>query len=397
MLNQESLAELENRIYIEQVSLLYKGSISRPALHIISLTVFILVIIDYVNYVYAFTWALLLIGLNVYRFIDTYKTQKNLNDINDFKILHIRYAVCAGLLGSIYGWGLVFFFNDLPLINQVYLLSLLALMTPAGLVSFSSDKYSFYLYQYCLTLPVIIKLLSIGQAQYFNLGIVGIIYILIVRKLFIWNHNALIDAVRLKFLNEQLLTYLKGVNDRLKELTVIDELTKVANRRSLDENLEREWSRAKRTNTPISLLMIDLDYFKQYNDEYGHVKGDECLIFIAQYLKDNLNRPGDFIARYGGEEFSIIMPDTNLSGAINFAEKIHSGVRELNIPNPRSEISKYLTISIGIASVVPNNTDSYMDLIYTSDKALYNAKNDGRNIIRTKELLEKNPTPRLVV
>ena len=205
------------------------------------------------------------------------------------------------------------------------------------------------------------------------------------------------NTVRLKFENEQLSISLKEMNENLKELSVIDELTQVANRRSLDDNLEREWFRAKRTKTPISLLMIDIDHFKKYNDQFGHLKGDECLKEIATYLKTNLNRPGDFIARFGGEEFSIIMPETNLNGAIKFAEKIHSGIRELNITNPGSTVSKYLTISIGVASVVPVIEDSYMDLIYTSDKALYQAKNDGRNLIRSHEGLEKNPEPRLVV
>ncbi len=145
------------------------------------------------------------------------------------------------------------------------------------------------------------------------------------------------------------------------------------------------------------MLMIDIDKFKEYNDEHGHIKGDECLIYIANFLNNNMNRSGDFLARYGGEEFCIIMPETNINGAVTFAEKIHSGVRDLKIPNPGSEISKYLTISIGVASVIPGRDESCMDLLYTSDKALYNAKNDGRNIIRTKDVLERNPKPQLVI
>ncbi len=394
---KEVTPELVERINTEQISLLYTGSVSRPTLHFISLVVFLLIIINHVNPFYAYTWAILLVGINVYRFIDIYKTQKIINEIKDFKVIHKRSAFCAGLLGAIYGLGLVFFFDQLPLINQVYLMTLIAVMTPAGLVSFASDKLSFNMYLYSLVLPVIVRIFAEGQVEYFNIGVCAIIFVLIIRMLFLWNHNVLTEAIRLKYENEQLLTSLLGINERLTELSVIDELTQIANRRSLDDNLEREWLRSKRMISPISMLMIDIDYFKQYNDEFGHVKGDECLIYIADFLKNNLNRSGDFIARYGGEEFCIIMPDTNLNGAIKFAEKIHPRVRELKIPNPGSEISKYLTISIGLASVIPGINDTYMDLIYTSDKALYNAKNDGRNIIRTKEILEKNPEPQLVV
>ena len=161
--------------------------------------------------------------------------------------------------------------------------------------------------------------------------------------------------------------------------------------------LDKEWLRAKRIKAPISMLMIDIDHFKEYNDEFGHIKGDECLAFVAKFMKENLNRSSDFIARYGGEEFCIIMPDTNLTGAINLAERIHSGIRELKISNPGSKVSKFLTVSIGVASTIPAVDDTCMDLIYTCDKVLYRAKSDGRNIIRTKEVLEKNPKPKLVV
>ena len=394
---KEHNSKLDDRIYSELISLLYTGSAYRPALHIISLAIFLIIIINHVNHYHAFTWALLLIGLNIYRFIDVYNTQKIITEINNFKLLHRRYAFCAALLGAIYGAGFVFFFDQLPVLNQTYLIMLIAIIIPPAFVSFFSDKLSFNLYIYSMVLPVIIKIFIQGQLEYFSMGIFGIMYLLIIRKFFTWNHDVLRDAIRLKFENEQLLNSLQVINARLTELSIIDELTQVANRRSLDENLEKEWLRAKRLKTPISMLMIDIDYFKEYNDEFGHIKGDECLTYIAEFFKNNINRSGDFIARYGGEEFCILMPETNLNGALKFAEIIHSGVRNLKIPNPKSKVSKYLTICIGVASSIPDSEDNYMDLLYTSDKALYKAKNDGRNIIRTKEILERNPKPQLVV
>ena len=323
--------------------------------------------------------------------------KKVINDITDVDDIHKRFSYSAGMIGAIYGIGIVCFFNYLPILNQVYLLLLIAVMTPAGLVSFSSDKLSFDMYVYPLLIPPIIWLFLQGQFEYFYIGICSIIYLCVVKKLFIWNYDTLTNAIRLKIENAHLLESLKIVNSRLEVLSVIDDLTNVANRRSLDETLEKEWLRAQRMKVPLSMLILDIDYFKEYNDEFGHQKGDECLTYIAKFMKESLSRSSDFVARYGGEEFCIIMPDTNMTGAIKLAEKIHSGIRDLKIPNPSSKVSKYLTVSIGLASTVPVDGDTHMDLIYTSDKALYKAKSDGRNIIRTKEMLDKNPKPQLVV
>jgi len=396
-LNTEDQIEISEQIYAEQIRLLYSKAVKRPALHLISLSVLIVVCFKNVNPVYLCTWALLLIGINAYRLIDINTTQKVIDDITDYHGIHRRFAYCAGILGSIYGFGIVYFFNYLPILNQVYLLLLIAVMTPAGLVSFSSDKLSFDMYLYPLVMPPIVWLFVQGQFEYFNIGVYSIIYLFVVKKLFKWNYETLTDAIRLKIENEKLLITLQVVNSRLTELSVIDELTQVANRRSLDEALEKEWLRAKRLKAPVSLLMIDIDHFKEYNDEFGHIKGDECLTYIANFMKNNLNRPTDFIARYGGEEFCIIMPDTNLNGAINLAERVHSGVRDLKILNPGSKVSKFLTVCVGIASAIPATDDTYLDLVYSSDKALYEAKKSGRNIIRTTEALEKKPKAQLVV
>lgn len=398
----ENLTEADSKgirdyIYAEQISLLYAKSIARPALHIISLIITLSITLNHVNPVYVYTWALSLIGLNVYRVFDINQTQKVIADLTDFKAIHKRFAFSAGLLGAVYGVGIVCFFNYLPILNQVYLLLLVAVMTPAGLVSFASDKLSFNAYLYPLVIPPLVWLFVQGEFEYLNIGVYGVIYLLVVKKLFQWNYDVLTDAIRLKIENEELSESLRGINSRLEELSVIDDLTQIANRRSLDETLKKEWLRAKRLKTPISVLMIDIDHFKQYNDEYGHVKGDECLTYIANFMKNNLNRSTDFIARYGGEEFCVVMPETNIEGAINLAEKIHSGIRELKIPNAGSKVSSFLTVCIGVASTLPGANDSYMDLVYTSDKALYKAKDDGRNIIRIAESLEKNPEPKLVV
>lgn len=396
-LNTEHTNEISEQIYAEQIRMLYARSAARPALHFFSLAVLLSVVLGHVNPVYAYTWAMLLAMLNIYRAIDINKTQKNIAEITDFKKIHKRFAYCAGLLGAIYGLGIILFFPFIPILNKIYLLLLISVMTPAGLVSFASDKLSFNLYLFFIILPPIVWLFSQGEFQYFSIGFYAIIYALVVMKLFKWNHDTLTNVIRLNIENKHLLKSLQDANSSLKELSSIDELTQISNRRNLDDITEKEWARAKRFKTPIAMMMIDIDYFKEFNDKFGHLKGDECLVSIATYMKDNLNRAADYVARYGGEEFCIIMPETNLSGAISLAEKIHAGVRELKIPNPDSTVSKYITISIGVTSINPSGDESHMDLIHTIDKALYKAKNDGRNIIRTAEVLEKRPKVNLVV
>jgi len=397
MSEAEQPSHLNKEVYNEQVKLLYSCPIYRPALHIISAIVVVLIVLDSVPLEYVTIWALTLFTLNIYRIIDISRIQKVIDEIDDWRPLHKRFALSAAALGLIYGLGLTSILMQLTLINQIYILCLVATLVPAGIVSFASDRFSFYAYFYSLCIPLLAHILLMAKPPYIGIGICALLFIAISRQLFLWNHDVIKNSIVLKLKNEELLESLQQTNIRLQQQNIIDDLTKIANRRHFDEVLEKEWLRAKRLRTPLALLMIDIDFFKQYNDTFGHLKGDECLKQIATVLSYNLNRPGDFVARYGGEEFCILIPETDLDGAITFAEKVHSAIIELKIDNPGSEVSKYLTISIGIASIVPKHDDSYMDLIYTSDKALYKAKADGRNIIRTKETLERNPKPKLVI
>ncbi len=393
----EQSSHLNEAIYAEQIKLLYACSKYRPCLHLISAIVVVLIVLDSVPHLYIAVWVLSLLALNIYRIIDLSNTQKIIDKTDDWRPLHKRFLLSAAFLGLIYGLGLTFFFTQLTLINQIYILCLVATLVPAGLVSFASDRYSFYAFFYSLCIPLLLQIILLAKSPYISIGICAIAFIAITRQLFLWNHVVIKDSITLKLKNEELLVSLQQTNIQLQQQNIIDDLTKIANRRHFDEILEKEWSRAKRIRTSLALLMIDIDFFKQYNDTFGHLKGDECLKQIATVLSNNLNRPGDFVARYGGEEFCILIPETDLDGAITFAEKVHSAIIELKIDNPGSEVSKYLTISIGIAAIVPKHDDSYMDLIYTSDKALYKAKADGRNIIRTRETLERNPKPKLVI
>lgn len=171
---------------------------------------------------------------------------------------------------------------------------------------------------------------------------------------------------------------LNEANKQLERMTRTDGLTKVANRRYLDEYLEKEWKRATRYNQNISLIMIDIDFFKNYNDLYGHIEGDRCLQMVARELGRAIARPGDLVARYGGEEFAIVLPGTDEKAEV-VAERCRELVRKQNIPHGKSEVSDVLTLSIGVYSLRPSADMPLEDFIKKTDQALYRAKENGRD------------------
>lgn len=175
------------------------------------------------------------------------------------------------------------------------------------------------------------------------------------------------------------ITRHKQLEDELLLLSSQDGLTGIPNRRIFDETIELEWKRARRKSSVISLIMIDIDFFKNYNDSLGHLAGDECLKKIALLIKNSLNRPGDLAARYGGEEFVILLPETSSEGAKIIAQKIRADIIGLKITHPDSRINEFVTISLGIASSVPDKNSKPEKLISLADKALYKAKHRGRN------------------
>ncbi|BBK31789.1 response regulator receiver modulated diguanylate cyclase [Stella humosa] len=174
---------------------------------------------------------------------------------------------------------------------------------------------------------------------------------------------------------------LQRQRDLLERLSSIDGLTGISNRRAFDRALEREWLRAQRHESPLSLLMIDVDLFKQFNDGYGHIAGDECLKAIARTVADQAGRAADLVARYGGEEFACILPDTCRGGAVRVAEKIRQSVLDLAIPHAFSSVSPLVTVSIGGATARPTNDLDLEELVRRADARLYESKNAGRNRI----------------
>lgn len=168
-------------------------------------------------------------------------------------------------------------------------------------------------------------------------------------------------------------------NQELQKLALSDGLTRLANRRRFDEHLSDEWQRLARDQQPLSLILCDLDHFKRYNDTFGHPAGDRCLIRVSRALLNGPQRPADLVARYGGEEFAIILPNTDTHGAWRIAQKIHDNIRALKIEHAPDNEEKYVTVTMGVSTVLPGHNSTAQMLVQASDLALYHAKQQGRN------------------
>lgn len=175
---------------------------------------------------------------------------------------------------------------------------------------------------------------------------------------------------------------LRAHSERLTLEATTDGLTGAGNRRFFDESLRAEFGRAQRQNSALSLVMMDVDFFKRYNDLYGHPAGDKVLIAVANALNSALLRPADTISRYGGEEFVVILPDSGLEGSLIVAERLRAAISELNIPHGDSKIADHVTMSIGVATYLPGSACDEAGLLEAADMALYNAKHSARNCVR---------------
>ena len=202
-----------------------------------------------------------------------------------------------------------------------------------------------------------------------------------------WKHweinflQRLTTQVTIAIQQSELCCQLQVVNQKLQRLAILDGLTGVANRRYFDLVLNKEWQRLTREQQPLSLILCDIDYFKVYNDTYGHPQGDRCLQKVAKVLQKSVRRPADLVARYGGEEFGVILPNTDRQGALFVAQKMANFLANKQLPHPKSPISQGVTCSIGIATQIPKLGNSFQLIVELADRALYQAKQQGRNQI----------------
>lgn len=185
---------------------------------------------------------------------------------------------------------------------------------------------------------------------------------------------------------------LAAANKELEKLSSLDGLTGIPNRRRFDELLDQEWHRAMRNKKPLSLIMLDIDFFKLYNDHYGHQGGDDCLKLVARTLDESVHREPDTVARYGGEEFAAILPETSINGALEVAENMRASIEANKMAHAKSKVSEHVSISVGVATIIPERDALPEILIAAADQALYNAKENGRNRVEAAIASDREST-----
>ncbi len=328
-----------------------------------------------------FIWFGLIIATSIYRLIITNSFEKERNFTQDrINYWVSKYVNISTVINVLWGGVGIFFFPETLLYQGLLFISLLSvLLTSVPLLALSRATY--YLQMVVVLLPIAVFILLHADREHYIMA----------TALFTAAINLLAAA---NYIHE-LLAELQKTQSELLEQANTDQLTKIPNRRQYDQSFKTEWRRCTRDNLPISMLLIDVDYFKKYNDRFGHSQGDECLVNVASRLGAISRRPGDIAARYGGEEFAVLLPNTTLENAMMLAERFRTGVERQAIKHPDSSYD-VLTVSIGVSTCHPMQcNDSTSDTVYpamlmnSADNAIYLAKRQVRNRIETQGCGEK--------
>lgn len=245
---------------------------------------------------------------------------------------------------------------------------------------------------------------KLNRSRWFMAGLYLLLVAISLTFLYLWQRKSrqafteLSDTQRQVLANNELLVrlnrQLEQQTENMRSLAFLDELVGIANRRHFNRSLEAEWRRCQRERQPLSIIMLDVDYFKQFNDLYGHQRGDDCLVCIAGSLKNSLTRSHDLPARIGGEEFACLLPNTPLQGALIKAERIRSEIEALDIPHGGSLVKPVVTVSVGVASAMPEPGLDYLKLLEMADEALYLSKKRGRNQVCSLQGVSEAELPR---
>ncbi|WP_298627496.1 diguanylate cyclase [uncultured Legionella sp.] len=327
-------------------------------------------------------WLALIIVVTIIRFACALIGQRQ-KIYSKLLVIYFISITTVIFLGCLWGYFYWHYFDEMTVFQRMFLLLVVAAITTGSTISMASSLVAFYSFILPFFIPIFILNLNLGEND-------GIALILAVTLIFcfliithIANNKMLKNNIELILKQMELNNQLKKFNKKLSIVSITDELTNLANRRYFRERLIADWVRTKRSSLPLSLIIIDIDHFKQCNDHYGHLYGDECLKQIARIISELAGRETDLAARFGGDELSVILYDTIEINAKHFAERIQQTIKHLHIKNELSPISDDLTVSVGIASMIPQIDDDYELLFSYADKALYEAKNQGRNCIIT--------------
>ena len=292
-----------------------------------------------------------------------------------------RFTLRTFLSGLAWGLGGIFLGSQLEPVDQVFILLILIGVSGGAIPLVGINQKTMLAFQIPTVFPYMLWVAWLLQDKGVLLVMIAILYlastVLAMRRL----EKSVTENLVMKYLLEQKTEELQDENSKLEHMTMIDSLTQIYNRRYFETQFDREWKKAQRESQCLSLLVIDIDYFKLYNDTYGHAEGDECLKRVTRQLSSAIQRPADFIARLGGEEFVVLLPGIDVDGAQTVAQSMQKNLSQAKCVHATSPIDDCVTVSMGLAMAFPEPGVSSLMLFQAADKALYQAKNRGRNQI----------------
>ncbi|MDJ0740307.1 MAG: GGDEF domain-containing protein [Gammaproteobacteria bacterium] len=325
-------------------------------------------------------WLLLLVGVTAARFalLRAFREARRQPSL-DAPRWRRRFVVGACAAGVTWGLSGVILFHPTSFPHQVFHAFVLGGMLAGAVPLLSSIANAYRCFAIPIGVPITLMMLSVGDQVHVIMSLLMAIFTAAMLASSAQVERLFREAENLQ---RRLLTSLE-TGHALEHMVRLDPLTEIPNRRLLEEALAREWARAKREQTTLAVITADIDYFKEFNDNYGHHAGDRCLIAVAQALQQTLSRPGDVVARVGGEEFAFLLPRTTLDGARAVAEQMRDAILALQLRHDASPVHDRITLSFGVASSEAVAAASAAELLRASDAALYDAKRRGRNRIAT--------------
>jgi diguanylate cyclase (GGDEF)-like protein len=348
-------------IHRQQAEYLKRHTVTSPAINMVTAAMLVVVLWPNAPQLPLVAWLAAMLGLNLVRIAALWR------DPDDSTFLRWRLIYLAGALAAGALWGATVLLMPAALEYKAIILLVVAGMVAGALATLGIVGQTFLYYIALATGPLTLKMLSYGDYLHATIGLFVMIF-----------------AIGISYAGHEVQRIFQETlqaKAQMQDLANRDELTGLANRRRFNEFLEEEWQRSLRAGYPVSLLLVDVDDFKKYNDRYGHLQGDRCLRQMAEVLSAALPRRTDLLARYGGEEFVALLSMTAESGAQSVAQRLRRAVESLALMHELSSTGRHVTISLGGASAVARRDTSPNVLLSTADEALYRAKERGKNCL----------------
>jgi len=386
---------IEEWMFQEKVIMLYRNQTQSWVISILASAILAYLSLESNNGIAGFSWWAIFVAITLLR---TWNTRKfcqvyNRGHVEDFRHWYNRFYVTTVMAGI--GWGAGGFIIGTPLdaLSQVFIFIVLIGVGAAAIPLLGVMQRIMLCFQAVSTIPYAIYIsIMLGDRGTILLYMFVLYAVGVVASMRRMDIN-LTESMTLQYENSQMVNtlsesnqQLQNANEKLETLTLEDALTELHNRRYFEMQLEFEWKRESREKKILTLMVIDIDYFKLYNDTYGHAEGDVCLKNVSHILQSSLHRSTDVIARIGGEEFVVMLPNIDVDGALTLANQMQQQLHRAELTHATSPLGEYVTVSIGIASVLPDENATALGLFKAADKALYKAKAKGRNQVVIGEM-----------